>query len=80
MNASLNCTECSAAVLSKKLLERSLRLAEIAELSEKCDLWNPRKHAAKHTNHALYFRGSCLPAGCLDFAICRVIRRTDFEI
>src|SRR5208337_1738214 len=20
-----------------------------------------------------YFRGSCLPAGCLDFAICRVI-------
>jgi hypothetical protein len=57
MNASLTstCTECSAEALSKRLLERSLKLAEIAELSEKCDLWNPRKHAAKGTNLPLTF-------------------------
>lgn len=70
MNASLNCTECSAAVLSKKLLERSLRLAEIAELSEKCDLWNPRKHAAKHINHALTF---VVPAFQLVASISRYV-------
>jgi hypothetical protein len=57
MNASLtsNCTECSAAALSRKLLERPLKLAEMAALSEKCDLWNPRKHAAKGTDQALTF-------------------------
>jgi len=70
MNASLNCTECSAAVLSKKLLERSLRLAEIAELSEKCDLWNPRKHAAKHTDHTLTF---VVPAFQLVASISRYV-------
>ena len=70
MNASLNCTECSAAVLSKKLLERSLKLAEIAELSEKCDLWNPRKHGAKQTDHSLTF---VVPAFQLVASISRYV-------
>jgi hypothetical protein len=57
MNASstANCTECSAAALSKKLLERPFKLAEIAALSEKCDLWNPRKHVTKETDQPLTF-------------------------
>ena len=70
MNASLNCTECSAAILSKKLLERPLKLAEIAALSEKCDLWNPRKHAAKPTNHPLTF---VVPAFQLVASISRYV-------
>jgi len=70
MNASLNCTECSAAVLSKKLLERRLNLAEIAALSEKCDLWNPRKHAAKRTNHPFTF---AVPAFQLVASISRYV-------
>lgn len=70
MNASLNCTECSAAVLSKKLLERSLKLADIAALSEKCDLWNPRKHAAKGINHPFTF---AVPAFQLVASISRYV-------
>jgi hypothetical protein len=70
MNASLNCTECSAAVLSKKLLERRLNLAEIAALSEKCDLWNPRKHAAIPTNRPLTF---LVPAFQLVASISRYV-------
>jgi len=70
MNASLDCTECSAAVLSKKLLERPLKFAEIAALSEKCDLWNPRKHAAKQTDHPLTF---VVPAFQLVASISRYV-------
>jgi len=70
MNASLNCTECSATVLSKRLLERPLNLAEAAALSEKCDLWNPRKHAEKRTNHPLTF---VVPAFQLVASISRYV-------
>jgi hypothetical protein len=72
MNASLssNCTECSATALSKKLLERPLRFAEIAALSEKCDLWNPRKHPAKQTNQPLTF---VVPAFQLVASISRYV-------
>ena len=72
MNASLmsNCTECSATALSKKLLERPLKLTEIAALSEKCDLWNPRKHAAKQTSSPLTF---VIPAFQLVASISRYV-------
>jgi hypothetical protein len=72
MNASLtsNCTECSAEALTKRLLERPLRLAEIAELSEKCDLWNPRKHPEKRTDQPLTF---VIPAFQLVASISRFV-------
>ena len=72
MNASLtsNCTECSATALAKKLLERPLKFAEIAALSEKCDLWNPRKHEAKRTNQPLTF---VVPAFQLVASISRYV-------
>jgi hypothetical protein len=31
--------ECSPAYLSERLFERSITFAEIADLAEKCDLW-----------------------------------------
>jgi hypothetical protein len=72
MNTTLpsNCTECSFEALSKRLLERPLKLAEIAALSEKCDLWNPRKHAAKRTDHPLTF---VIPAFQLVASISRYV-------
>jgi hypothetical protein len=39
--------ECSVAALSARLFERSLTFVEIAELSEKCGLWNIEKEAKK---------------------------------
>jgi len=72
MNASSisNCTECSARALSKKLLERPLELTEIAGLSEKCDLWNPRQQTAKRTNHPFTF---VVPAFQLVASISRYV-------
>jgi hypothetical protein len=39
--------ECSVEALSERLFERSLTFEEIAELSEKCGLWNIEKEAKK---------------------------------
>jgi hypothetical protein len=39
--------ECSVEALSKRLFERSLTFKEIAELSEKCGLWNIEKEVKK---------------------------------
>jgi hypothetical protein len=39
--------ECSAAALAARLFERQLTFVEIAELSEKCGLWNIEKEAKK---------------------------------
>jgi hypothetical protein len=68
--SSSNCTECSVTALSKKLLERPLKLAEIAMLSEKCDLWNPRRHEAKRPNHPFTF---VVPAFQLVASISRYV-------
>jgi hypothetical protein len=51
-------------------MERPLKLAEIAALSEKCDLWNPRKHAAKRTDQPLTF---VIPAFQLVASISRYV-------
>jgi hypothetical protein len=53
--SSSNCAECSVEALSKRLLERSLKFAEIAELSEKCNLGNLEKRAANRKNQPLTF-------------------------
>jgi hypothetical protein len=45
--------ECSVAALSQRLFERSLTFGEIAELSEKCGLWNIEKEATKRVGRPL---------------------------
>jgi hypothetical protein len=47
--------ECSVAALSERLFERSLTFEEIAELSEKCGLWNIEKAANKSGRRPLTF-------------------------
>lgn len=39
--------ECSVAALAERLFERALTFGEIAELSEKCGLWNIEKEAKR---------------------------------
>jgi hypothetical protein len=39
--------ECSVEALSKRLFERSLTLAEVVELSEKCGFWDIEPKAKK---------------------------------
>ena len=72
MNTSLplNSTECSAAALSKRVLERPLGFAEIAALSEKCDLWNLEKRAANLRNEPFTF---VVPAFQLVVSISRLV-------
>jgi hypothetical protein len=57
MNNELNSVrcECSVAALSERILERTLNFAEIAELSEKCGLWDIEKNAAKTLKRPLTF-------------------------
>ena len=47
--------ECSAASVSERIFERTLNFAEIAELSEKCGLWDIGKYAAKTLKRPLTF-------------------------
>jgi hypothetical protein len=47
--------ECSTAAVSQRLLERTMTFAEIAELSEKCNLWNLDRPGAKPKNDRLTF-------------------------
>jgi len=72
MNTSLpsNRTECSVTALSKRVLERPLSFAEIAALSEKCDLWNIKTRAAKPYNRPLTF---VVPAVQLVASISRFV-------
>jgi hypothetical protein len=48
-------SECSIEALSERLFERSLTFAEIAELSEKCGLWNIEKEAKKRASRPFTF-------------------------
>jgi hypothetical protein len=47
--------ECSVEALSERLFERSLTFGEIAELSEKCGLWNIEKEAKKKAARSFTF-------------------------
>ncbi len=62
--------ECSAAALSRRLLERSLKFVEIAELSEKCGLGDLEKRASNGRNHPITF---VVPAFQLVASISRYV-------
>jgi len=47
--------ECSVAAISERLFERSLTFLEIAELSEKCGLWNIGGEAKKRVTRPFTF-------------------------
>jgi hypothetical protein len=48
--------ECSVEALSERLFERSLTFEEIAELSEKCGLWNIEKEGKKSAGRPVTFK------------------------
>jgi hypothetical protein len=52
--------ECSIEALSERLFERSLTFKEIAELSDKCGLWNIEKEGSKSVRRPLTFTVSTL--------------------
>ena len=72
MNTSLpaNCTECSATALSQRLFERPMTFAEIATLTEKCDLWKLDMREAKPRNDPFTF---VVPAFQLVVSISRFV-------
>jgi hypothetical protein len=65
-----NSSECSAATLSQRLYERPMTFAEIATLSEKCNLWNLEKRAEKPRNDRFTF---LVPAFQLVVSISRLV-------
>ena len=50
-----NRPECSAAAISERLFERPMTFAELAELSEKCDLWGVKERAPDWKGRPLTF-------------------------
>jgi hypothetical protein len=54
-NSTSERTDCSIAAISERLFERTLTFAEIAELSEKCDLWEIEREARKNQRRPLTF-------------------------
>jgi len=62
--------ECSVEALSERLFERSLTFEEIAELSEKCGLWNIEKEGNKSTRRLLTFT---VPAMQLVTSVSRLV-------
>jgi hypothetical protein len=62
--------ECSVAALSERLFERSLTFEEIAELSEKCGLWNIEEAANKNLRRPLTFT---VPAMQLVTSVSRLV-------
>jgi len=65
-----NRPECSAAAISERLFERPMTFAELAELSDKCDLWNVKERAPDWNNRSLTF---VVPAVQLVVSISRVV-------
>lgn len=57
LNSELNSVrcECSVAAISERLFERTLTFAEIAELSEKCGLWDVERKVNKTFRRPLTF-------------------------
>jgi hypothetical protein len=62
--------ECSVEALSERLFERSLTFVEIAELSEKCGLWNVEKAGNKRVRRPLTFT---VPAMQLVTSVSRLV-------
>jgi hypothetical protein len=62
--------ECSVAAISERLFERSLTFVEIAELSEKCGLWNIEGEAKKTASRPFTFT---VPAIQLVTSVSRIV-------
>jgi len=62
--------ECSVASLSKRLYERTLTIAEVVELSEKCGLWEIEKETKKSYNRPFTF---VVPASQLFASVSRIV-------
>ena len=62
--------ECSVAAISERLFERSLTFVEIAELSEKCGLWNIEQEGNKSVRRPLTFT---VPAMQLVTSVSRLV-------
>ncbi|MBV8350989.1 MAG: hypothetical protein JOZ21_01780 [Verrucomicrobia bacterium] len=65
-----NRLECSAAAISERLFERPMTFAELAELSEKCDLWSVKERAPEWNKRPLTF---VVPAVQLVASISRFV-------
>ena len=65
-----NRPECSPAAISERLFERPMTFVELAELSDKCDLWNVKERAADWNNRSLTF---VVPAVQMVASISRVV-------
>ena len=72
MNSALNSGrgECSFQALSERLFERSLRFAEIVELSEKCGFGNIENEAKKAFSPPLTF---VVPSVQLVASVSRIV-------
>jgi hypothetical protein len=62
--------ECSVEAISERLFERSLTFREIAELSEKCGLWNIEKESKTRTSRPFTFT---VPATQLVTSVSRFV-------
>jgi hypothetical protein len=62
--------ECSVAALSKRLYERTLTIAEVVELSEKCGLWEIEKETKKSYSSPFTFT---VPANQLFASVSRIV-------
>ena len=65
-----NLPACSAAAISARLFERPMTFAELADLSEKCDLWSVAKRAPDWNSRHLTF---VVPAVQLVASISRIV-------
>jgi hypothetical protein len=65
-----NLRECSPAYLSERLFERSITFAEIADLCEKCDLWEVDSAPTKSRKPPVTF---IIPTAQLFASISRVV-------
>lgn len=62
--------ECSVEAISERLFERALTFDEIAELSEKCGLWDIERKAKKRHSSPFTF---VVPANQLFGSVSRIV-------
>jgi len=72
LNGELNALrhECSVEALSERLYERTLSIAEVVELSEKCSLWDIEKKAKKTYSSPFTF---AVPANQVFASVSRMV-------
>jgi hypothetical protein len=62
--------ECSVEALSERLFERTLSIAEVVELSEKCSLWEIEKKVKKTYSSPFTF---AVPTSQLFASVSRMV-------